>query len=247
MNDIPNLYSPPPPFSDPSTADLPEPHRQNSSTISPGATEAEIAHRVSIQSILESTSGRPSPSLPETPESFALRQYRPSYPLSDSGLSDLYESSPPTQKPTEMRLGTSSEAAHSTSEPGSLATHAKISFILYNHLGVPDFSNPLSSSTFKSLSLAQFFSLYAQRARIPAADLEKLTFIVTFAKHLGFVVHKDDTEQSFRLLKKRIGSLFVLTRERRPREVDFEVWVEHEEGEESDDDIEVEDEEFEGL
>jgi hypothetical protein len=136
-------------------------------------------------------------------------------PLNEMSIGSLY---------TQVLNGsvtTNSEASDvpDPSEPQDII------FILHNKSSTLDFESPIPFHVFRNTTVSAFFTLYSQRSGIALENLEKLTFTVVFTNHLTFTMSRDEDDRSWRRLKKRIGSLYLLTRERRPNETDFEVWV----------------------
>jgi hypothetical protein len=103
----------------------------------------------------------------------------------------------------------------------------KIRFVIQNSKGALDFrpGKLLPSSEFRDSGISDFFALYAHRSGMRLETIESLTFTVVFAKNATIAVKKTDNESVWKTVKKRLSSLFSLTRMEDPEETDFEVYI----------------------
>ena len=103
----------------------------------------------------------------------------------------------------------------------------KIRFVIQNSKGTLDFrpGKLLPSSEFRDSSISDFFALYAHRSGMRLESIESLRFTVVFAKNATMAVKKTDNESVWKTVKKRLSSLFSLTRMEDPEETDFEVYI----------------------
>ncbi|KAM3068446.1 hypothetical protein ACMFMG_009585 [Clarireedia jacksonii] len=144
-----------------------------------------------------------------------------SEPLNEMNISSIYSNLLDHSSVTTNSVTTNSEAPSipDPSEPEDII------LILHNKSGTLDFETPVPFHVFRNTTISAFFTLYSQRSGVKLEWLEKLTFTVVFANHLTFTMSRDEDEKGWRRLKKRIGSLFLMIKERKPNETDFEVWV----------------------
>ena len=88
-----------------------------------------------------------------------------------------------------------------------------------------DWDNPLSRKQWWSLSLAEFFALVCSRSGQPQDSLLSLTLKYNWGDRDAFVVRKEDSDERWGKIKKRIKDLFLDAKTEMPGETEFEIWV----------------------
>ncbi|CZR58530.1 uncharacterized protein PAC_08422 [Phialocephala subalpina] len=86
-----------------------------------------------------------------------------------------------------------------------------------------DYENTLSSLHLRELSVSQFFLLYSQRANVPLPDC--LTFTFMFAPGIRTVIPQGD-EAAWSKMVKKTKDMFKFQKHRKPKMVEFEIFVE---------------------